>query len=1047
MDKEKTRSADAGVSRRTVLKGMASGAIAATVVGRWESWGPERRQITERLIDAIGPTPSLTLPFTRRADMFSGRFLLYNLKQQGQTLVKADRSQPGVIVLELEAQAIGEDSFSDGSSPIYPARAVLAAKSRVAVVLAARRDSIGLTVDDLLTWGSTLGVVEVANGPASHGTIYEPLATQTSIEAPWGLVLSPPATATFAHASQPVIHGTRTELWHTRLARRGTFGQPDETRPQTVRAVWAPGYTPADTPLSDPFSPSSPSTGLPLSGFNRKRIVNATSNYADHPTSKLAVNANRLMLSPLGAWLDLDGNWDGTFTDGLLSWRHKMAMGRDNYVRVVSLGYLLPFGHKAVFTTITERRMASGTATLFQRNFIAVRQPVRDYSQRFWIADPPEGRAMPFRKVTITTLVTPNLQAPLLSELLTVGESSDRNNNPFWVELATNQNQPKQDLLFGIEGTDVDGKVSQFAMPLVFFPGSGQRNDKSGPDRNIPLVYWPDIGAEVADQYNSSGRTDVEIGGQSVAFAPSSLPGDTTYPTEVVTFNIVPSTGAPKSLQQRNQPGFSPAVRFAEVHLSAVDASSGHGANAQPHRIFFDSHYIDKGIDDPSNPAGLFARLSLPPSLTFSQDKSSGLMSPSMQITGISRSRGTVAGDLSPLLDPSKSPFTPASFFNNSAPTILGDLSLVDVIASGPVDQAPQITSSVSYPGGDASLPPDYAETLVLWDGRLTPRTIGALTFDLRPGLVDAIHLTIRSRTQLNGPEPSSSVVSGELDNFTLSLLDMLAVDFDSLTFEARAGAKPSLGVAIGGIHFKGALQFVSGLQSLMSAAGLGGLDIDVTSAGVRATYTMAIPNIAFGVFALSNLMLKAGVNVPFDGTAVSLEFDFATPDNPFLLTISGLGGAGWVGLTINPRQLQRLEAALGAAGSLALDLAGVVSGSVSVIVGVAYELDTVPDPTGGPAVQQTMTFCGFLNINGSVRAFGLTNFSTNLHIDLCWVADPVNKLRGTAILTVAVQIAFFSASVSVEVTRTFGSGSDPSLRQTETPADWNTYVAAFAAD
>ena len=58
-------------------------------------------------------------------------------------------------------------------------------------------------------------------------------------------------------------------------------------------------------------------------------------------------------------------------------------MGRDQYVRVSEPGFLYPFGHRAAWITVTERKVvdrADATAFLWQREFIVVRQPVRSFT-------------------------------------------------------------------------------------------------------------------------------------------------------------------------------------------------------------------------------------------------------------------------------------------------------------------------------------------------------------------------------------------------------------------------------------------------------------------------------------------------------------------------------------------------------------------------------------------------------------------------------------------------------------------------------------------
>ena len=91
----------------------------------------------------------------------------------------------------------------------------------------------------------------------------ETTATETAIEAPFRLILSPHAYSAWAHSPKPVVSQRtgRSELWHTRLAVRKEGEAPDEKNQgyRTVRAIWArsnPAYdkgTPASYDLCPAF--------------------------------------------------------------------------------------------------------------------------------------------------------------------------------------------------------------------------------------------------------------------------------------------------------------------------------------------------------------------------------------------------------------------------------------------------------------------------------------------------------------------------------------------------------------------------------------------------------------------------------------------------------------------------------------------------------------------------------------------------------------------------------------------------------------------------
>src|SRR6516164_5930731 len=73
--------------------------------------------------------------------------------------------------------------------------------------------------------------------------IREPQVTETAIEAPWRLFLSPNYSRAWAHSATPVTLDNRTELWHARLAvrRRRPMGSQ---RTRRSRAGCAPSGRP-----------------------------------------------------------------------------------------------------------------------------------------------------------------------------------------------------------------------------------------------------------------------------------------------------------------------------------------------------------------------------------------------------------------------------------------------------------------------------------------------------------------------------------------------------------------------------------------------------------------------------------------------------------------------------------------------------------------------------------------------------------------------------------------------------------------------------------
>ena len=137
------------------------------------------------------------------------------------------------------------------------------------------------------------------------------------------MILSPNHSVAWRHATAPVTHASRTELWHTRLALMaddGTISELSATNAAPLRAIWSPDYNPgrAFDPSQHPTKTDpDPDLGVTnISPNDRHQIVILTSafhGYADMqdaPFQPSPVDAQMLLLSPLGGWLRSRGHWE-----------------------------------------------------------------------------------------------------------------------------------------------------------------------------------------------------------------------------------------------------------------------------------------------------------------------------------------------------------------------------------------------------------------------------------------------------------------------------------------------------------------------------------------------------------------------------------------------------------------------------------------------------------------------------------------------------------------------------------------------------------------
>ncbi|MFT4294781.1 MAG: hypothetical protein QM582_05145 [Micropruina sp.] len=967
-----------------------------------------------------------------------------------------------------------------------------------------------------------------------------PGLAETAIEAPFRLVISPSGDSGWTHADEPVpdASGTAVELWHTRLGHRAD-GTVTES-PEWIRAIWArdrekhPDWATQElSSVEDPFRMS-------LNPKDRNMLVRQSSETWARDRVKITdptpVDATRLYLSSLGAWLDLHGQWatmpwSQHQLASILSWDHQAPMGRDQYVRVAYPGYLFPFGHRATLVKVTERKIkdkADPKAALYQRKFLVVGEPVKTYA----------ARNLPFKRVEIVPTITPTLSPD-------PGTGQDS----FFVPQVGGA--PFQFVLHCI---DADDREVKLPTPLVWV---AEHFAPPFPPNSDPVKAFTDLG-------------EVNGLGQSIAFAPSEPGGvDNAVPTVGLAFTGEPQLGTS-----------TPRLVTARATVPAVERMKPTG----PQQIRYAQAWLDNGFEA-GNSGQVWAELTAPTTLGFGSGGAStggagGFIAPSLPIAGLSRKSGPV-GDVA---GASAGDFDPVAFLGAALPKLFGFVSLIDILDAVGVDlhDAPALVSEslakvealmadlknlkqavldaaaqaqqaltlaqrtaddlveqgrdalanevlakandalnsaqdlvnnviaaadgvlqaiIDAPGDLASAPGKLATALnnlaaaltavETAAAKLTPlarNRLTALTTVLRAAASDAAmvqsvldfvqgiatavtearfsyrwqpklkSLMVAGKPLLELPErgltlavegqagehPKADILA-ELRGFALTLPPgepMMRLPFDHLMFKAGSSGKVEVDAAVGNLEFIGILSFIERIKQLIPLDGFSDPPyVDVSPEGVVAGFTLELPNLAIGVFSLSNMSLAADVRVPFLGDIVSVGFGFCTRERPFNLAVLCLGGGGWFGIRLSPRGLEVLELGLEAGAYLSINL-GVASGSVSMALGIYLRME---------ADKGSLT--AYFRLRGEVDVLGLISASIELYLSLTY-DFPSGKMIGKAVITVKVKVLCFSASVEISCERKFaGSNGDPTFAEVMgvqpdfTSPLWSEYCLAFAQE
>lgn len=1010
-------------------------------------------------------------------------------------LIRENAAAPAYLIVHFPPQSIAEQAFfettpdykPDPKSPSEPTTAEtprtppvlsrISGPTRLAFLIPSSVKEIPVTLESLLSWEmyepslvpvalppklpqqlslkprpATLGLtgaepgqniyqMRISKVPAQLNLnilkLAAPAAHQTAIEMPYRLILSPHALNVWRHSLKAVSRNGRTELWHTSLGALNPDGTVSETdHPYlAVRAVWARDFGSA-VPAAPPNHSNQPFR-MSLDGRDRYEIVNLTSNFslklAGKPWETKPVRVNRLMLTSLGAWLDSEGVWVPTPIT-VEGWRHKATLGRDHYVKVVYKGFLLPFGHAASLIKITERKFRKGgdgqaIAYLFQRMYIVVRKPEKTFPTPF---QPDDGREVPFRKVRITTLMTPPLEDPAKTEMFSGALQS-----AFWPQVSM------KDFRFHCVTVDWAGNETEFDMPMPFIDAEVAFNENKV--QSVIGTYG---------QSSEAPRRRPPLHGQKVAFAASKKKGDTELETESITFRVAFPGGrvSTDAFREADQPLFFPVMEDASVSIPALKSLVQLGTT----RINYPKAYIAGGLGG-ANKGEVFAAIASAPAVNFGSGggagKSGGVATPSFSVVGLSRALGPVGGQLASgagdplakaedaLADVVGGKFDPKKFFDDQA-KLLGGLLLKDVIKavsnfmSSP-DSALTVKTEVVE---DQNKVPTEVVTYVKWTPELREFTIFVPSLDGRPA---SLTIDAKTVTYLNASPPYYEL-KGELKDFTLDMIkpvtSFIRIGFEKFTFKARTGHKTDFDPKIAKIEFAGPLNFIKELLDKIKMPGSGGDGdgglgspiIQVDSSKARLGYTFTIPSVAFGVFTLQNISFTGLVTLPFTGDPVSLRFDFNKRSNPFLLTVSLFGGGGFFAIELDPNGIKLIEGALEFGGSFSMNL-GVASGGVTLMAGIyfKYEADNI-------------TITGYVRCVGCLDVLGIISISAEFYLALTY-EQATNRVWGQASLTVKIKVLFFSAKVTLKVERSFGHSPAPLFSDMMDEEHWLSYCEAFA--
>lgn len=1072
------------------------------------------------------PQQPFTMSVLRKEDLLSLQFDFHNFKLEKSAppakLVKVNPAEPGYMSVTFQGQNIAERAFFEESANVSPPAndpdkstgnsdqptlppvpAIIAGPSRLVFTIPPSVLAMTYSLGELLNWAK----YEMSVAPTAQELLFmrpqirKPEATETSIESPYRLIISPNQLEGWANSPELVTHGGWTELWHTRLGMRkqGTASQwvIDETDSsgRTVRAIWSPDYSatsPPDTNLKGPFR-------MPLTPRDRYEIVRLTSDFSHAPPPKILqktpaalpsqeAGLEQVQKAPLGKGQPPTEAMDSLQVSPIaeapssIDTDHTVAMSfarQATYVPSpvqVNRLMLSTLGSWMDVRGAWEPPTGLSVQEWVHRSTMARDHYVKVVYKGYLF---PLGHRASLVKVTERKFKRTAVAAPprLGAELVSLNLGQDE---PFVAYLrqrmyivvleheksysGDGRNNSGRDWPFGsvniitkvtpdIDDPSLSG-VGQLGIK-AFWPRVGNQDfmfhmqvkDSEGQQSEFtaPLIF---IMNEIATDRSSldtvykaypkeEKRRACDMAGQRVAYALSTKPGDTTLETTTLHLGHEDPAADPP----QGQPFFYPTVAQFDVDIPSLNAILGSGASIQ--LKYDEDTFLPSGFDGQKNAGEVFAGI-VPNTnlkLNFPADKVGGLANPNMSIVGLSRMLGPIGGDLGSIKQGS---FDPTQYFKDALneAKILG-ISLLNVIDKASLDQVPRFVMETlgSEQQGSA---PKQVKTTMTWNPTLKndPTNTFVAHIDRDGGTSETASMSLSAtivKNQDNSP-PAVDVV-GYLKNFEIHLIpateEFLVIRFDMVSFESHSGQKMTFGAKVNGVKFAGDLAFVNSLQSYIPGNGFDGASLTVTPTGVQAGFDLGIPSVGFGVFSLQNINLSASISLPFTGDPLRVRFAFCERQRPFLLSVAIFGGGGFLAMTLGPDKVELIEGSLEFGGNISIDI-GVASGGVYVMAGIYFALQDVPN------VGEKCQLSGYLRCGGSLDVLGIVSVSVEFYMSLNYEDSP-SRVWGEASLTVEVSVAFFSESVSLTVQRTFAGSPPPSFEDlVPRLQDWSDYCDAF---
>ncbi|MEM6517435.1 MAG: hypothetical protein AAF688_14735 [Bacteroidota bacterium] len=184
------------------------------------------------------------------------------------------------------------------------------------------------------------------------------------------------------------------------------------------------------------------------------------------------------------------------------------------------------------------------------------------------------------------------------------------------------------------------------------------------------------------------------------------------------------------------------------------------------------------------------------------------------------------------------------------------------------------------------------------------------------------------------------SVAENKLNNFGISLLKAIIINFNEVSFIAGTNRKPKFDVKIRDVQFAGAFSFVQALESLFKDLLGDNFSLDISPQNIAIEYLLPIKYLGTPSFGFKDILFRIVYTLYFNKRPMELGVGIGTPENRTKLAVGIYTGLFYFLVIGNPKDgITTIIVSIEFGGYFGLSL-GPLRGEVKLVVGLYYRKD-----------------------------------------------------------------------------------------------------------